>query len=477
MNAFVNAVENNQNLTRTENGSLTYKTSANKNVDLFFAIGALRGQDPSRAFNLFEAAFREDEDLAVRNLLYARDIRGGAGERKIFRDLIGYVEKNHAEILTRLLDKVPELGRWDDLLATTTVRGREHAIMMIATALDDRNGLCAKWMPRKGEWAFRLREAFGLTPKQYRKLLVGLTNVVETKMCAKDWASIEYGKIPSLASSRYRKAFARNDAERFTAFHEKVAKGEATVNAGAVYPYDVLKGLTNQYGVPQQTAAERQATLNLWEALPNLVGDRNVIPVVDTSGSMGSSCGGNLTCMQVAISMGLYFASKNKGAFHGLMSNFSDRPTLKKYTGTVLDYISQMNMNDWGGSTNLDATFTQLLQVAKTNNVPQEDMPEMVIIFSDMEFNSGYGYGGGSKTTSQRVVDMYRESGYTVPKIVWWNIQSRQDNNPVRFDASGMALVSGFSPNIAKAVMSADLSAFTPQGIMLKALMVDRYNW
>ena len=252
MSTFVEAVANQE--ARTTNGMKALKSTANACVDLFYNIGASRGKNIIPAFT---AAYVENSDLALRIAQWARDARGGSGERELFRQILVHLEKTNPEDASRLLGKVPELGRYDDLLVFKTKPLKSQAYTMLGDALRNRNGLAAKWTPRKGDVAREIREFFGMTPKQYRKSLVALTNVVETQMCSNDWDNINYNHVPSVAHARYKKAFGRHGTT-YAEYVTKLVKGEAGVkiNAGAVFPYDVLKGAINSYSRKSMTKTE-----------------------------------------------------------------------------------------------------------------------------------------------------------------------------------------------------------------------------
>ena len=459
----------------TENGMATNSTSLNACVDLFFNIGAMRGQDKQRLIATFSKAFNEDPKRAMKLLFWARDVRGGAGERQVFKDILVYLAENHDLALKPNLHLIPEYGRWDDLLVLTGTYLEKDAFTLISDALINENGLCAKWMPRKGMVAEKLRNFMGMSPKQYRKSLVGLTNVVETKMCAGEWDTIEFGKLPSVASARYQKAFGKNAYESYTAYIQSLVKGEAKINAGAVYPYDVVKSLNHG----NQTVANEQ-----WKALPNYMEGANdmILPVVDVSGSMETPAGGNknVTCMDVAISLGLYISERNEGPFKDAFITFSDSPQLQVLSGSLNDRYAQMSRADWGMSTNLEATFKLILNQATKHKLSQDQMPNKILILSDMEFNSATGGGGWrndrsswNPTAQQMIEQMYEDAGYKMPQIVYWNIQSRNGGVPVSFDKQGTALVSGFSPAIMTSLLGGDIES--PQQIMDKTILSERY--
>ena len=467
MTTFVEAIANQE--ARTANGMKARKSTANKVVDLFYNIGASRGKDIVPGFT---AAFVEDKNLALRIALWARDARGGAGERELFRSILKHLEKTDPKSALDLLARVPELGRWDDIFVFETEQLKTAAYTMLGNALREKNGLAAKWTPRKGQTAAEIRTFFGMTPKQYRKSLVEMTKVVETQMCANDWDNINFSHVPSVAASRYKKAFHRH-TEKFAEYVAALVKGDPTVkvNASAIYPYDVLKGVN--YRSFDKT--ETDHIVAQWEALPNYVGDANILPMVDVSGSMSCPAGKNtgVSCIDVAVSLGLYLADKNKGKFKDTFLTFSDKSELMTLKGNVVQKMAQMVKSDWDMSTNLHAAFNKILDVAVKNEVPQAEMPEMVLILSDMQFNQCVRQDDSAMEMIER---KYAEAGYSVPQVVFWNLNS-SDNVPVKADKSGAALVSGFSPAIMKALLAADMSEFTPEGIMLKTVMSDRYSF
>lgn len=479
MNTFVNAVVNQS--ARTENGMKARQSTANALTDLFFKIGAMRGQNVIPAWT---AARVHDAAIAGRIALWARDVRGGAGERKIFRDILKDLAVRDPDQAVALMRKVPELGRWDDLLVFEDEGVLQHyAFEMIREALNSSNGLCAKWMPRQGPVAAKLRAHLGWTPKFYRKRLVELTKVVEQQMCAKDWDNINFNHVPSLASARYKKAFARH-TEKYKEWTAKLVstdpevKKEVKVNAGAVYPYDVLKGLITPSGVNNYNKYNLDHILAQWEALPNFVGDANILPLVDVSGSMTSPAGGwksksTVSCLDVSVSLGLYLADKNKGKFKDTFLTFSDHPELLHLKGNILDKINQMVKSSWKMNTNLHAAIKKILDVAIEGNVPQEEMPKILLILSDMQFDQCAHF---DDSAMEMIARKYAEAGYTMPNIVFWNLNAH-DDVPAKFDEKGVALISGFSPAIVKNVLSANLDDFTPEAIMMKTIMNERYDY
>jgi hypothetical protein len=320
-----------------------------------------------------------------------------------------------------------------------------------------------------------LRDRLNLSPKEYRKMLVELTNVVETAMCSGDWSSIEYGKIPSKAMADYMKTFGKHDTERFVAYLKSVEKGEAKINAGAVYPYNVVNAMRN---------GNAQAANVQWNALPNyLEGNaERLLPVVDVSGSMTcpASGKGTVTCLDVAVSLGLYISERNEGAFKDAFVTFSSNPELQYLKGTLSERYNQLSRSTWQMTTNVEAVFKLILDKAMASKVPQEQMPTMITIFSDMQFNAATRSGWNTSTpewnpTAQSMIEtMYASAGYEMPKLVYWNLNARNGDSPVQFDKQGTALVSGFSPALLKALLAG--TTMTPESMMYDVIGADRYD-
>jgi hypothetical protein len=464
MTTLTNALQT-ENKT-TENGMVTNSSTLNECLNLFFTIGAMRGQDVGRLISLFSKAFNEDPQTALRILFWVRDVRGGAGERQVAKDILSYLVSTSPNTIKPFINLIPEYGRWDDLYVFMNTSLESDAIDTVIKGLEDKNGLCAKWVPRKGEVFNTIRKKMGVTPKELRKLIVGLSKTVEQLMCSQKWEEIEYSKIPSLAMARYTKAFGKNDEVRFTEFKEALKQGETKVNAGALYPYDVTKTVDR---------GDKELANEQWKALPNFMegSEDMILPVVDVSGSMGVAAGRNpnLTCLDVAMSLGLYISERNEGPFKDCFITFSSSPKLEVLKGDLSERLRQLYRADWGMSTNLEAVFNLILTQAIRHNVPQEQMPNKVLILSDMEFDRCV-YKRDSAI--QMIRTKYQEAGYELPNVVFWNIQSRGDNFPVRFDEDGTCLVSGFSPSILTSLLGGD--DMTPVSIMKKTVDSERYQ-
>lgn len=475
MTTLVNAMRTKD--TVTENGMVTNSTSLSATVDLFFTIGAVRKSmktvdGKARIIALYEAARNEDPIVTRRLMFWARDIRSGAGEREAFRVLLRHAAINHPNEVKPNIHLIAEFGRWDDVFSLFGTPLEREAIELIVNELTNCNSLLAKWLPRLGgkvspskKWiANKVRSAMNMGPKEYRKMLANLSNVVETPMCAKEFDKIEYSKVPSLAMSRYSKAFGRNDEDRFTKYIIDLQSGETKINAGAVYPYDILKNLNT---------GEHKLAVEQWKALPNYMegSKERVLPICDVSGSMETPVSGITTAMDVCISLGLYISERNEGPFKDAFITFSGSPQLHYLTGDLRSRYSQLRNSDWGYNTNLEATFDLILNQATKHKVSKEEMPTCLLIFSDMEFDQAV---DTESTAIEMIKTKFEKSGYDLPKIVFWNLCSRGSNIPVTTDEKGTSLVSGFSPSLLKTVLSGE--SMDPVKMMLSVLDNKRYQ-
>ena len=466
MNQFAKYLENESTVTTTENGDRTYSTSTDSVVDLFFRAGAVR-HDPKSILKDFRAAYKDNPYLATKVALWARDIRGGAGERQVFREILTELCRSNegTDRVIQFMHLIPVVGRWDDLFVLTG-KARKIAFGFFAEALVAGDGLACKWAPREKsaqkDLAKELREFMGLTQKAYRQLIVAGSNTVEQQMCGQDWNDINFSHVPSVASARYSKAFRKHQPERYQAYLEAVMdknKPDVKINTSAVFPYDVVKS-----NVDDQTANA------MWENLPDYVPEGlSFMPVVDTSGSMWGQP------IEIAISLGIYLSERNKSDFKDLFITFSQSPALQKVRGAnIRDKYANLKTADWDMNTNLDKAMKLILDLAVKSGASQEDMPDFLLVMSDMEFDGGSWSGNRNTSVTERTKNMFADAGYEMPNIVWWNIQSRNSSTPVRANDKGMALVSGASPSVVKGLLAGNI---TPVNIMLEAVDISRYDY
>ena len=471
-NSFLNALQTRD--ARTENDMVTHSTSGSRVLDLFYGMGGSRQMGETAIIRLASSAFGEDALLTTKAMFYNRDVRGGQGERRSFRLMFRWLCENYPEIAIKNLTNVPFYGRWDDLFVAVNTPVEVPAIDTIASALKAGDKLCAKWMPREGKGktsgrykdAMVLRKYLDLTPRSYRKLLAGNTQVIESFMCSGKWESIDYNHVPSVASNKYRHAFGKHDFTRYSAWLESLSKPESgnKIHADAIFPHTIVHGyLSNHYGGIKGLDKTLEAQ---WKALPNYVPDgQSFIPVCDVSGSM------NGEPMEVSVSLGVYLSERNKGPFKDAFLTFSGHPKLQVLTGdTLRGKIEQLETSQWDMNTDLEAVFKLILSKATSGSVPAEDMPQTILIISDMQFDQCI--EKPSNTAMDMIRRQYETAGYKIPNVVFWNVRTSQ-GIPVKLDEQGTAIVSGFSPSIMKNLLSGEMR---PDAVMLRTLLDPRYD-
>lgn len=467
------------NIGETRNGAVSYKSTGSACLDLFSKVGSARNMDKGELINKFYNAGLEDMDVATRIMMWTRDARGGAGERSTFRKLAAEFETwcadhpNGRQMVQTLIDKAVELGRWDDIF----VFEKNFDLVVNKVGQNLTNELLLKWLPReksaKGAIAKRLAKGLGLTPRQYRKVCAGVVTT-ETLMCAKRWNEINLSHVPSVAASRYQKAFEAKHPG-YQEWKAALEKGEEKVNASVSFPHDVYRAF--------QAGTDRKVIDAMWEALPNYIPEGvNILPISDVSGSMSCRASGSVSCMDVSVSLGAYLATKNTGPFAGALITFDDNPKfhwMDAKKGIAHNFAAIARM-PWGGSTNFQATFDLILAHAKKVGAKQEDMPQFVLCLSDMQFNAAdgpYNWSSRSRNTTnfEAIAEKYEAAGYKMPTLVFWNLNAGYGNDtPATAAHKNVALVSGFSPAVLKAVLAGGDTA--PVQIMLDTVMHDRYK-
>lgn len=510
MNKFLNGLTDATNFTLTENGAITHKTTKSDLLDMFALGGAYRNRSDADVILLFKNAYKENQVYALKCLFYLRDVRGGQGERRFFRVAMKWLANTDVEAAKRNLKYVAEFGRWDDLylFVGTALEKDAFEFMKKQLALDMQcktPSLLAKWLKSENtssmesrRLANMTREYFGMSHKQYRKTLSILReriNVLERLMSAGKWDEIEFDKIPSKAGLIYKNAFARHDIERMKndatvqSYADFAKDTTKTVNAKALYPYEVVDKairLMGYCGVWRRGSAgvpidntDRLMINKYWDNLADYINNANFngIAVVDTSGSM---TGGTADApINVAISLGMYCATKNQGPFKDHFITFDSYPELIKIEGVdFCDKVYRITGANWGGSTNIEAVFDLLLNTAIRNNCRQDEIPQNVIIISDMEFNhsvttASYGrpYGNKLNTLFEDMSEKWRRNGYEMPKLTFWNVDARQNNIPMSSDGN-VNYVSGMSPVIFEQV----LKGLTAYDLMMDKLDSERYS-
>lgn len=487
-NPLIAGLAKGTNITLTENGALTNKSTLNNLLDWFAAGGALRERDENSIVNLFRKAWGDDELKALKVLFYFRDVRGGQGERRTFRTCLKWLANNHQNAVKANLENVPFYGRWDDLYALEGTPLEAAAFDLIRRQLltdveamneKDSVSLLAKWAKSENtsskesvRLARKTREALGWSSRKYRKTLSALRSyidVVEVKMCANEFNDIDFQKVPSKALMTYKGAFKKHDENRWKSYLEKVEKGEAKINAKALYPYELLRTIWSEQDETAIKALDLQ-----WKNQPDWLAENphKGLVLADCSGSMTSN---NMLPLAVSVSLAIYFAERNTGPYKDCFMTFSTNCKLQRLVGRNLkEKAYNLDKEGWCGSTNLQSAFDAILDAAVKNRVEEEDMPSVLYIVSDMEFNQACDLNGVKSKNFDVAKQKYAKAGYKFPKIVFWNVNARNDQFPITEDENGVCLVSGCSPSILKSVLSG--KDFNPMAILDETIGQERYN-
>lgn len=482
-----------QNTSLTENGAIGYKSSQSHLLDLNYQVSSLRNADEYLIAELFRKAFREDPEYTLKWLFFARDIREGLGERRLFRICYSELLYLNANLFFQNLKYISEFGRWDDLISligmNDEVDDKISEIVQIQIVKDlegikenKRISLLGKWLPSENasspktkKLAKKVRKLLGLSSKNYRKVLSKLRkhlNIVERKMCSNQWDSIDYEKVPSLANLKYKDAFFVHDQKRRAEYLESVQKGYSKMNMNVATPVDVISRYSYLHTVDD--------TLELaWKNLKD-IDIKDTLVVADGSGSMLCNVGGRITALDVAMALAIYTSEHNTAPYRNKYITFSNSPqfvNLGKYT-TLKDKMREARQHCEVANTNIEAVFDLILEMAISTRASQDEMIKSVLIISDMEFDRAQKSWRDdttvlTQTLFEEIQEKYKRAGYKMPKLIFWNVNSRTKLIPIIENELGVTLVSGFSQNVLKMVMSEN---YNPLEILYEILDQDRYK-
>ncbi len=462
--SFLDELEKQTNETTTLNGGKTNRSTLSPCLD-FFALGAAKRHQLDDAVMLFHKAYLEDRQTALRTLFYIRDVRGGCGERSIFRACMNKLALIDPTMFGKMVQFVPTYGRWDDLLSLPLT---SEVVELIARQLiqdrkSDKPSLLAKWLPSENtsskdtqRKAKELYRALEMTPREYRKMLSDLRKkigLLEHKMSRKEWNEVQYGKLPSQAFRKHTKAFRKHDENRFEKFLERVQKGEEKVNTNTLFTYEVYDVLRN---------GDEEAANTLWENLPEY-NVNDALVMADVSGSMSGRP------MSISVSLAMYFAEMNQGVFHNKFMTFSANPQLVDIKGdTLKEKMRYIENSDWEMNTNITKALDAILNAAIDSGAKDEEVPKILYIISDMEFDECV----SGKTAFEDMKDKWEAAGITMPTVVFWNCNSWQNQVPVTKNEQGVTLVSGASQSTFKIAVEGK----TPEEVMNDVVNSERYS-
>lgn len=489
---------------KTWNGAESYGTIDNALIELFFkSVRGINCQDYAciankkdvasssgnqMLENLFDASWRADPRRTLRFVFYLRDCRGGKGEKRLFRALIRHMRtvglENH---VLHNMKHIPFYGSWKDICLCffgTTLEN--DAIKLIADQLrndiiSDNPSLCAKYAPsengaidKKYNAVSKITKDLGVSKIQYRKnYLVPLRKkigIVETLMCKNEWRKINYEAVPSIAGNLYKKAFTKHDQSRYETFLKNVFEGKSKINSSVLMPYQMVRPYINKKDYCATTEAQWKSFIDgrrvKWPT------NINILPIVDVSGSM--STGANPSPLEVAISLGLLISELNTSKqYRNKFITFSNTPEIVNITGdTLYQKVRQMNSANWDMTTDFAKVFDLILNAAVLMNVAQKDMPQILLVLSDMQFNSASSKGN---TNWEVINQKYANAGYERPTIIFWNLNGTIGDYPVpHATVPNCMLLSGFNDTIMYNIL--DIKFPNPETVVLSAIDNSRYD-
>ena len=474
--------ENNLRKTLTENGAVAYATTGKEMLDFNFKLAGYRKASEEEIQRDFGRVYYEDPILAMRFIFWVRDIRGGAGERRTFRACFKWLAEHKPEVVKAMIPLVAEYGRFDDILPLLDTSLRKDVSAYYKKQLKEDNkrrklnqpiSLAAKWIPslhtssdESRRYAKMLCEDFGWDEQKYRKRLAKLRkylDIVERKMSAKEWGEIDYNTVPSKANLIYNSAFLRNDEERRRKYLGDLQKGVAKINAGVLQPHEIVTNYTEDGWWSSSVKYYDETLEQLWKNLPDMTVS-NTLVVRDGSGSMCSGISGRTTCLDVTTALTLYMADHNTGPWKGKFITFSSNPEIIDVSAekTLHDKLDKVSHYGDCSNTDIYKTMKLILKTAVNNHMTQEDMPEMIVICSDMQFDGRM--FNLNKTLFEDIIDEFEAAGFKMPKICFWNINDRNERSiPLQQNDLGLILCSGFSVQIMKMFMSNKLDPYEQQ--------------
>lgn len=490
-------LEEQDNYSLTENGAVGYKSSKSALVDINYKVASLRNSDEDEIVALFDEAFKENKEYALKWLFFARDIREGLGERRLFRICYKRLFELDSILFKQNLHNIAEYGRWDDLVSLIGISydSDKYIINIIRNQLaeDTHNyesnkpiSLLSKWMPSENAssrqtkaLARQLMKLLNMSPRQYRLMLSKLrshSNVVETQMCSNKWDEIDYEKVPSLANLKYKDAFMKHDMERRLDYLSSVAKGESKLNMEVATPVDVVA----KYRAGRWHIGDFDPALELaWKNLKDVLVEDTLV-VADGSSSMLIAINGNTRALDVANALAIYTSEHNSGVYKDKYITFSSKPQFVDLSNAngLYEKLQIAKKHSEVSNTNIEAVFNLILQTAIKNSIPQNEMIKNILIISDMEFDAAQKmWRNDDPVLTQPLFDLikrrYSDAGYALPKLIFWNVNSRTQTIPLVENELGVALVSGFSQNVLKMVMTNNLN---PYDILVETITSPRYD-
>lgn len=483
---------------RTTNGALSHSPDSGRML-LFFRTVRDTSEEELNRFIL--SSWDESPEDTLKLIFHLRNCRGGKGEKKQGINAVKWLQRHAPHTFSDNIKYLPEYGYYKDLLSfleTNNVisHGSDEKIIfkiicdqfnedwkLYTEGNKNSISLVSKWIPSEGgshDKKFHTTKKFcyilGINRKEFRQrlsLLRNHLNVVEKKMCSKEWDDIDFSKIPSIALHRYAKSFQKHTPQLYQEFLDKVNKGETKMNTARLQPHEIVSYYLQQNSIDNDVETRwKQYKKQLKEKIKL----KNILPIIDVSGSMYSGSG-KVSPIDVSLSLGLIVSDLSEGRFHNKWINFSSKPSLKDISGDTLrqQLDNLKNDGDWGMSTNYEAVYDLILNVAETFGLTQSQLPDAVLVLSDMQFDQCTTENYSREITNDQAIKRkFKAKGYIPPKRIYWNLAAVNVDFPVKSFELDTALVSGFSPDLLELFL--ETGDITPFDIMKKAINNSSYD-
>jgi len=444
-------------------------------------------------------AWLEDPLTTIKILLHCRDCRNGKGERLIILYALIWLRRCKPITYLKNLSNFIKVGYYKDLLNIVkeaeldgqSIMGSEDMIELEVFAekliedeinCDNKNpiSLSAKWAPTEKhaddrEYEFAKRLAFLIYPddkvtcslKKYRLLLKKLRsniNIVENLMSHDRWTEIDYSKVPAKSHLLHTEAFKKHDSERYEKYICDLKEKKTEIKSTGIQPHELVKPFLNGYMKLENEETIQCQWNDMVQKLRETMKMDGILPLCDVSSSMDGEP------MNVCIALGLLVSELMTGPFKDMIMTFESEPRLMKIKGVTLsERIHEVSELPWCGSTNLTAAFEQILNNAIMMRCSQEQLPKVLIIFSDMQFNEACENDVSERTVYEDAKKKFEENGYKLPSIIFWNLRSTHNSFPVSMNEQGVVLLSGYSAQLLKLIQEDPLN-ITPLKMLHDAL-------
>lgn len=507
-------------------GSDVYESTGDPRVDLSVAL--VRGCDDETIYNgLTSILSMPDKDALEDAILLAfqtRNIRGGKGERQLFKKMMLYFYDAFGSLFTpEFLELFPRYGCWDDLfqLATDkqTSESLRYGILVLTKNQLEQDvqsleqgksvSLCAKWCPREDRMGDLYKQLAKMMYPEIKKLserhktlrqtlskLNVAAKTTEIKMCANTWADIVPKEVPAVCRQKHMKAFLNENKrgasesedrmvcrEHFQEFFAKAAAGEVKMNgAETIYPHEVVSRILHLLGNENSFPDEKNALIGQWLAIVNKAKEggalQNCIAMCDFSGSMSGLP--KLIC----TALGLLVAEVNGT---NKILTFDSEPKWHTFPeGDIFQKVASISDElGQGLSTDFQKAMDLVLSDIVKQRIRPEDVPKDLIVFTDMGWDQACGSDKRSGYTGNRYrhnvkteevqthIEMIREAfrrtgedmwsvPFVPPRIVIWNLRANYKDFHATSDEEGVVMLSGWSPSLFKVLQEKGVEVMTP---------------